>query len=80
MATNPTLQDFEEKFDEFQVLDKEIATIESFAQIGAVSLCTDSLKYALKNEVSQWRAMYHPSAPLPTPSLSGSFYLLHFVD
>lgn len=58
LATNPTLQNFEEKLDEFQVLDKEIATIESFAQIGAISLCTDSLKYALKNEVAQWRALY----------------------
>lgn len=58
ISTNPTMQQFEEKLDEFQAVDKEIAAIDSFVQIGAISLCTDSLKYALKNEVSQWRSLY----------------------
>jgi len=57
-STNPQLEDFEEKLREFTGFEDEVARIQSFHQIGALSLKTENVKTGLKKWIEQWKDAY----------------------
>ena len=57
-SKNPQLEDFEEELKGFSQYDDEVALIQSFHQIGALSLKTDNVKTGLKKWISQWKDAY----------------------
>lgn len=57
-ATNPQLEDFEDKLREFTCIEDEVLQIQSFHQIGALSLKTDNVKGGLKKWIEMWKNAY----------------------
>lgn len=57
-ATNPQLEDFEEKLVEFTNFEEDIGKIMDTHQIGALSLKTSNVKLGLKKWIVSWKEAY----------------------
>jgi len=53
-ATDPQLEDFEEKLNEFSDFQNEVAAVPGIEQIGALSLQTGNVKASLKSKIRSW--------------------------
>ena len=53
-ATDPQLEDFEEKLNEFTKFQDEVASVPGIEQIGALSLQTGNVKLSLKSKIRSW--------------------------
>eukprot|EP01135_Chromosphaera_perkinsii_P007354 Nk52_evm2s805 gene=Nk52_evmTU2s805 len=58
LATHPSVQDFEEKIQAFVNVEADLMSIPICQNIGPLCICTESLKFALKAEISSWKAKY----------------------
>lgn len=56
--SNPQLDDFEEKLKEFTNFEEDVEKIQSFHQIGALSLKTQNVKTGLKKWITMWKDAY----------------------
>lgn len=54
-AKNPTLEDYEAKYREFQTAINEVDAIEDYHTIGALSLKTERVKNSLKEWIEKWK-------------------------
>jgi len=57
-ATNPQLEDFEEKLRDFTSFEEQIMIIMDTHQIGALSLKTQNVKVGLKKWIASWKDSY----------------------
>lgn len=57
-ASNPQLEDFEEKLKEFSNFENDVDKIQVHHQIGALSLKTENVKTGLKKWISMWKDAY----------------------
>ena len=57
-ATDPQLEDYENKMKEFEGYSQEIDAIDPSHQLGALSLKTTHVKSALKDWIGQWKRRY----------------------
>ena len=53
-ATDPQLEDFEEKLNEFNLFQSDVSSVPQIEQIGALSLQTGNVKVSLKSKIRTW--------------------------
>jgi hypothetical protein len=53
-ATDPQLEDFEEKLNEFNLFQSDVSSVPQIEQIGALSLQTGNVKGSLKSKIRTW--------------------------
>ena len=58
LKTNPSVSAFEAKIQSFVKVEEDLMNIPYFQNIGPLCVCTESLKFALKAEISTWKGKF----------------------
>jgi len=81
-ATEPQLEDYEEKLKEFTRYENKVNKILQAHQIGALNLTTNHLKQGLKSKIQQWKEAFsrelHKKAKLSLDHLTDDIKQLKF--